>query len=800
MKISLNWLKEYIDLSDLTPQQISDTLTLIGLEVESMINQNEIYKNFVVGFVKEKDKHPNADKLSLCVVNDGKNDFQVICGAPNVEKGQKIVFAKIGAIVPKGNFKIGKAKIRGIESNGMICSEAELELSDNHEGILVLSEDKKIGQNISEELGLNDVILEIGITPNRPDALSHIGIARDLAAFYNKKLNLPDVIIKSGKTEVNNYASVEIIDSVNCPRYSAKVVTGIEVKSSPEWLQKKLKNVGLRPINNIVDVTNYLMYEYGQPLHAFDLDLLVDNKIIIKQAGEVSVFKTLDSKERKLDSEMLMICDGEKPVAIAGVMGGENSEITNSTKNILIESAYFNPSSIRKTAKKLGLSTDASYRFERGCDPSNTAIIAEKAAHLISEIAGGKYIDGIIDIYPNKINGKEITIRYKRLNEILGYEIPVENVNNILLTLGFNILDKNENNIKLSSPTFRPDIDREIDIIEEVSRIYGYDKIPAVEKISVTLGERKDDSDFSDLIRNVLTGFGLYEIMCVPLVDLKTAEENGNPVPLMNPLSVDMSHLRTSLYPGVLQTILRNIHSGVKSISVFEIGHIYEKKSDTINSFSDFEEKEVMLIALSGFTNEESWYEKVRKFDFYDLKGIINSLLTKLSLEEKINYSYFDSGNKNFEFGFYLFNGENKLGVGGKVSKNILNKYDLEQDVFIFEIITEELKQIQVKEKKFKELLRFPKVIRDAAFIFDEQILFGEIQNFVRKLKLNFLKNVEIFDIFKSEQLGFNKKSLALRFEFYDETKTLTEDEVEKEFSKIINEIKKQFNAELRGV
>lgn len=800
MKISLNWLKEYIDLSDSTPQQISDTLTLIGLEVESMIDQNEIYKNFVVGFVKEKDKHPNADKLSLCIVNDGENDFQVICGAPNVDKGQKIVFAKIGAIVPKGNFKISKAKIRGVESNGMICSEAELELSENHEGILVLTDDKIIGQNISDALGLNDVILEIGITPNRPDALSHIGVARDLAAFYNKKLNLPEVNIKYEKSEINNFASVEIIDSVNCPRYSAKVVTGIEVKPSPEWLQNKLKNVGLRPINNIVDVTNYLMYEYGQPLHAFDLDLLKDNKIIIKQAGEISTFKTLDSKERKLEHDMLMICDGEKPVAVAGVMGGENSEITNSTKNILIESAYFNPSSVRKTAKKLGLSTDASYRFERGCDPSNTAIIAEKAAQLISEIAGGKNVDGIIDVFPNKIEGKEINFRYNRLNEILGYFIPVETVDNILLSLGFNIKQKNENDIKLISPTFRPDIEREIDVIEEIARIYGYDKIPAVEKISVTLGERKDDSDFSDLIRNVLTGFGLYEIMCVPLIDLKTAEENGIPVPLMNPLSTDMSHLRTSLIPGVLQTILRNIHSGVKSISVFEIGHVYEKKSDTINSFSDFEETEVLLIALSGLTNEVSWYEKERKFDFYDLKGIINSLLTKLSLEEKLNHSYFDSENKNYDFGFSILNGENKIGVGGKVSKNYLKKYDLEQDVFIFEVNIEELKLIQHKEKKFKELLRFPKVIRDAAFILDEQILFGEIQNFVRKLKLNFLKNVEIFDIFKSEQVGFNKKSLALRFEFFDEAKTLTEDEIEKEFSKIINDIKKQFNAELRGV
>lgn len=800
MKISLNWLKEYIDLSDLSPQQISDALTLIGLEVESLVDQNEIYKNFVVGFVKDKVKHPNADKLSLCVVTDGNEDFQVICGAPNVDKGQKIVFAKIGAIVPKGNFKIGKAKIRGVESFGMICSEAELELSDNHEGIIVLNETTEIEKNISDVLSLNDIILEIGITPNRPDALSHIGIARDLAAFYNKKLTFPKVLIDNSINNINEFASVEIVDSKNCPRYSAKIVTGIVVKDSPDWLKNKLKNVGLRPINNIVDVTNYLMYEYGQPLHAFDLDYLSGNKIIIKQAGDVSNFKTLDSKERKLSSDMLMICDGEKPVAIAGVMGGENSEITNSTKNILIESAYFNPSSIRKTAKKLGLSTDSSYRFERGCDPSNTAIIAEKAAQLISEISNGKIVDGIIDVYPEKINGKEIILRFNRLKEILGYEIPYNYVKNILLTLGFQFIEENDNNIKLLSPTFRPDIEREIDVIEEVSRIYGYDKIPAVEKISVTLSERKDDSEFSDLIRNILIGIGLYEIICVPLVDEKTAEQNGNPVPLMNPLSTEMSHLRTSLTPGILQTILRNINSGVKSISVFEIGHIYNKKSESIKTFSDFEENEMLTIAISGLTNELSWYEKESEYDFYDLKGIVETLLKKLSLDNIINHSYNEIENKNLDLAFSISSNETNIGMGGKVKNEILKKFDIEQNVFLFEINLKELKQIQQEEKKFKELLRYPKVKRDAAFIFEDEILFGEIQNFVRKLKTNFLKNVEIFDIFKSEQLGSNKKSLALRFEFFDETKTLTEEEVEKEFLLLINEIKKQFNAGLRGV
>ena len=390
MKISLNWLKNYVDLKDISTKEIVDKLTMSGLEVEDVIDQSTMYENFVVGFVKEKAKHPNADKLSLCKVSIGDEEFQVICGAPNVDAGQKVVFAKIGAIVPKGEFKITKAKIRGIESFGMICSEAELEISDNHEGIMVLPNELKEGKPISEALNLNDVILEIAITPNRSDALSHIGVARDLAAIFEKELKLPSVQIKKSSQKIENLASVEIVDEENCPRYSSCVVTNVEIKESPDWLKNRLTSIGLRPISNIVDVTNYVMYETGQPLHAFDLEKLAGNKIIVKSTEEVSNFTTLDSKERKLPKNTLMICDAEKPVAIAGVMGGENSEISNSTKNILIESAYFNPSSIRRTSKALGLSTEASYRFERGIDPNNTLFSAAKSSAIDSRIKRGR--------------------------------------------------------------------------------------------------------------------------------------------------------------------------------------------------------------------------------------------------------------------------------------------------------------------------------------------------------------------------------------------------------------------------
>ncbi len=406
MKLSLNWLKELVDLPEISTPEIVHLLTMSGLEVEEVIDQNEIYKNFVVGYVKEKKKHPNADKLTLCTVSTNGQDYQVICGAPNVEAGQKVVFAKVGAIVPKGNFKISKAKIRGIESNGMICSEAELQLSDNHEGIMVLDEGIQEGSSISEALHLNDTLLEIAITPNRPDALSHIGVARDLAAIFKGEIKKPSADFEENEDESKNTAAIEIIDTKNCPRYSSRIVKGVTIKESPSWLKKRLKNIGLRPINNIVDVSNYIMYETGQPLHAFDLENLAGHKIVVQSTEKETTFTTLDSKERKLPPGTLMICDGAKPVAIAGVMGGENSEVTPSTKNILIESAYFNPSSIRNTSKALGLSTDASYRFESGTDPNGTIYAAERAAWLITQLAGGEVLKVCLISILNRSNRK----------------------------------------------------------------------------------------------------------------------------------------------------------------------------------------------------------------------------------------------------------------------------------------------------------------------------------------------------------------------------------------------------------
>ncbi len=800
MKISLNWLKDYIDLTGISTEEIISHLTMSGLEVEDVIDQNKLYKDFVVGLVKEKEKHPNADKLSVCKVFDGKNELQVICGAPNVEAGQKVVFAPIGTIIPNGEFEIKKAKIRGIESHGMICAEDELLLSDDHSGIMVLDEKFNPGDKISEVLKLNDVIFEIGVTPNRPDALSHIGVARDLSAIFGRALKIPALDLSEEGEEIGNLASVDIEDKVNCPRYVAKVVTNVHIKESPKWLQEKLESIGLRPINNIVDITNYILHEIGQPLHAFDLDKLNEKRIVVRSTKSETYFTTLDSKERKLPPNTLMICDGKAEVAIAGVMGGENSEITESTKNILIESAYFNPSSIRRTSKALGLSTDASYRFERGTDPNITKYAAERAAQLVNELAGGKIAKGILDIYPEVIQPKEIKLRFSRTTKILGYEIPAEKIKNILSHLGLALKPIDDDTLLVSVPTFRPDIEREIDLIEEVARINGYDNIPTVNKINITLEKKTDETEFDEKVRVIASSLGFFEMINNPLQSFEEAKLTGNPIKIANPLSADMEYLRTSLISGALNTVARNIRQGEKNLKLFELGNIFYKRNENgINSFDDFEEKQKLLFILTGDAVLKTWNEEQKISDFYLMKGYINSFISKIALDNVLIDSYYSSANQIYAY--YFTKNFNKVitGIGGKISNEVLKKFDINQDVYCFEFDLTQIRAIELEPKRYKEPLKFPKIIRDFAFIFDNSIQYLDVKEFILQKSSNLLKTVELFDVYESESLGKNKRSLAFTLEFFDENRTLTEQEVEVDFNNLIKQITKEFNAQLRG-
>ncbi|MEG8945730.1 phenylalanine--tRNA ligase subunit beta [Rosettibacter firmus] len=800
MKISLNWLNDYIDLKDISIDEIVERLTLAGLEVEEIIDQSKNFQNIVVGYVKEKRKHPNADKLSVCIVSDGTREYNVVCGAPNVQEGQKVPFAKVGAKIPFNGLKLEKTKIRGELSEGMICSEKELGISENHDGIMVLNSELKEGTPLADALGMNDIILDIAITPNRADALSHIGIARDLSAIFDRPVKLPEVRLKESNFKSEEIASVEIVDVVNCPRYIGKVVLNVEIKESPEWLKNRLKSVGLRPINNVVDVTNYVLYEIGQPLHAFDLDNLSERKIIVKCASDGEKFVTLDSKERELTSKDLMICDAHKPVAIAGIMGGENSEVTSSTKNILIESAFFNPSSIRKTAKRLGLQTDASYRFERGTDYDITVWAARRAAQLIYEIAGGEVAKSEIDVYPAPFPKKSVELRYSRIKKILGYEIPEEKVKKIFINLGFEIKKEDDTKISLIIPSYRHDIDREIDLIEEVARIYGYDKIPEVDKISVTLEEKIDQTYFNDEVRNILISLGFFEIVTNSLLREDIAKRFGKPISVLNPQSIEMTHLRPSLLPGMLQAVLNNLKVNEKNLKLFEIGKVFERKHDNeIKSFDDFYEKESLIIAITGNAVEREWYEKDRQYDIYDLKGYVQSFLLKLLSLSNIEIKKVTDTNE-FDLAIQLKYNETILGQGGIIKNELLKLFDIDQNVLAFIFDLDLIKSIQIPKKEFKELLKYPKVYRDFAFIFDETVEAESVIEIIKKSSSKLLHHIKLFDIFQSESLGKGKKSLAFQLEYYDENRTLTEEEVDKDFWNAIKTVEEKFNAKLRGI
>jgi len=771
-----------------------------GLEVEDFEDQSETYKNFVVGLVKEKKKHPNADKLSLCIVSTGDSEYQVICGATNVDAGQKVVFAQIGAVIPKGNFKLEKAKIRGIESNGMICSEAELLISENHEGIMVLDNGVQEGTPVSEALNLNDTILEIGVTPNRPDALSHIGVARDLAAIFKSEVKIPVTNFEESDVDASSAAAIEVIDTKHCPRYSSRIIKGVTIKESPEWLKQRIKNIGLRPINNIVDITNYIMYETGQPLHAFDLENLAYHKIIVKSTDRESQFTTLDSKERKLPAGTLMICDGEKPVAIAGVMGGENSEVTSSTKDILIESAYFTSSGIRNTSKALGLSTDASYRFERGTDPNGTVYAAERAAEMIARFAGGEILKGVIDVYPDSIRSQEIGIRFERVEKILGYKIERDKISDILSRLGMKILHEGKSELRVLVPTFRPDIEREIDLIEEIARIDGYDNIPAVSRISITLGEKKDESEFTTNVKETAVELGFFEMINNPLQSEKIASLTGNPVKILNPQSADMAFLRTSLLPGALHTVSANLNIAEKDLQLFEVGNIFNlNNKEEINDFADFTENESLIFVITGKSREKTWYSGEESIDLFDLKGFLKSFISKFSLDNVLQYFYNHGGNPYYNVCFSIKSDNSEIGAGGKVDKKVLKQFDIEEAVYCFEINLDKFRNLPVSEKKYTELLRFPKVNRDFAFIFDKSVTYEQVSDFILKNSTGLLKSVSLFDLFESDALGKEKKSMAFGLEFFDEKRTLTDEEVEKEFVHLISAVTKKFNAKLRG-
>jgi phenylalanyl-tRNA synthetase beta chain len=810
MRISFNWLQNYIDIKD-SPDKIANVLTGLGLEVESVEYLGRQFDGFVIGEVVEVRKHPNADRLSVCdvVLEHGKEPLQIVCGAPNVAKGQKVIVGTPGAVVPKNQhdpeakpLQLKKTKIRDVESSGMICSEYELGLGKDKSGIKVLDDASQIGISLSDYLGLNDIAMEIGITPNRPDCLCHIGIARDLAAVFNTEVKYPPVTVKeSEKENVHTLASVTVENTTACPRYSARIIKNITVKESPEWLKKFLTAAGHRPVNNIVDVTNFVMLEYGQPLHAFDYDLLSARRIVVKNSSPKEKFTTLDGKTHELSGTELMICDGERSVAIAGVMGGVNSEISNNTATVLLECAYFEPAGVRRTAKRLGISTEASYRFERGTDPNIVDTASRRAASLIADLSGGEVVTGVLDVYPDPIQEKNITLRVGRVNDVLGTAVPALRVCALLESIGITVKDSGNDSFSCRVPTFRPDIEQEIDLIEEVARLYGYDNIPNVSSGEVIFTESSVVERLNTDIAMWLQSNGFQEIVTNSLIDKATTSLFSNEtISVRNPLSVELEVLRPHLVPTFLQTVAFNFNHGASGARFFEIGSTFERTKDpSVKTYVDgIREFHKLGLVLSGFVNDVVWYEKQREFDIFDMKGIVLSLMSGIGLDN-IHLIYYDASSSLTEQTIGIEINGSYAGFLGRCSGNMLKKFRIEKNVFVAELDINVLAESKSK-KQFTEFSKFPTVVRDVAFVVERDLRIGEIEATIRNAGGSLVTKVTLFDVFEGKSFGEGKKSVAFSLCVNSFEKTLTDTEIDGIVTKIVKAMSAAHGATLRSI
>ncbi|WP_423147679.1 phenylalanine--tRNA ligase subunit beta [Rubrolithibacter danxiaensis] len=798
MKISYNWLKEFINIEK-TPEEVSLILTNIGLEVESLEKVQSVpggLEGLVIGFVKECSQHPNADRLKVTKVDVGSGeDLQVVCGASNVAAGQKVVVATVGTTVyPTSGepFKINKSKIRGEVSEGMICAEDEIGLGQSHAGIMVLSEDAVPGTKAKAYFKIeDDYLFEIGLTPNRADAASHLGVARDLAAWLKISVKLPDVSgFKKGDTNLSVPVSVE--NEAACPRYTSLTISGVEVKDSPDWLKNKLNVIGVRPINNVVDITNYVLHELGQPLHAFDADGIKGGKVVVKNCVEGTPFTTLDGVERKLSQEDLMICDQENALCIAGVFGGEDSGIKSGTKNVFLESAYFNPVSIRKTSKRHGLKTDASFRFERGADPEITVLAIKRAAQLITEIAGGTVSSDINDFYPNPFKPFAVTLEYKNVARLIGQQIPASEIKAILQGLGIKILEENEESLRLSVPVFKVDVTREVDVIEEILRIYGYNniEIPAQIRASLNFAAKPDKEVVQNQVSDMLTANGFFEILTNSLTKSAYSEDPDQLVKILNPLSSDLDSMRQSLLFSGLETISYNQNRQQGDLKLYEFGKTY------FTTHEGYKESQRLALFLTGFLSGESWSGPQTAGNFYNLKAFVDGVLQRLNIGD-INAD--DLQDTKFSYGLNYKKGEKVLVAFGSVNKQELKKMGIEKEVFYADFDWDlVLKSIRKNKIVYKEISRFPSVRRDLSMLLDKSVSFGRLKQIAQKTERKLLQDIRIFDVYEGEKLPAGKKSYALSFILQDEEKTLTDKQIDGIMQKLIFNFEKEAGAEVR--
>ena len=816
MTISYNWLKQYLNV-DLNPETLSEILTSIGLEVESLHKLEPIkggLNGFVIGEVIECAKHPDADKLSVTKVNAGTGELlDIVCGAPNVAAGQKVIIATVGTTIYKDNdsFVIKKSKIRGAVSEGMICAEDEIGIGTSHEGIMVLNSDAVIGMPVKNYFKIeDDFIFEIGLTPNRIDAACHIGVAADLAAYLKQTMdvNLIKPSVEAFKVENNDLIiDIDIQNAEGCLRYSGVTIKNVTVAESPDWLKSKILAIGLKPINNIVDISNYVLFETNQPLHTFDADMIKDNKVVVKTLPHNTKFTTLDHIERNIIDTDLMICNAHEPMCIAGVMGGLDSGITNNTKHIFIESACFNPIFVRRTSKRLGISSDSSFRFERGTDINNAIYALKRAALLIKEIAGGTISSNIVDFYPNPINHFEVSISFKNVDRLLGINIERDKLKNILLSLNFNILSETESGYTLAIPTNKVDVLREADVIEEVLRIYGYNNIPISNHInsSVSYYAKPDKEKINNMVSDILTNNGFNEIMCNSLTSSNynnkyLQNENKSTVYILNPLSAELDSMRSSLIFGGLESILYNVNRKGNNLKFYEFGYSYTNKHNAESTIiSDkFDEQLHLSLFLSGIKSEENWNTKPEAVSFYTMKSYIENILVRLGINIA-NIKINDTNNIVFDYGLNYMINNSILVEFGEINNNILKGFDIKQTVFYADFNWDlVLKQLKNSKTEYKEISKFPEVRRDLALLITKDIKFEQLRDVAFKNAGKLLKKVSIFDVYTDAKIGDDKKSYALSYILQDNDKTLTDKQIEIIMERIIEAYKKQFGAAIR--
>lgn len=822
MKISFSWLNEYLQ-ANLTPQEAGGKLTACGLEVESIEPFESVaggLRGLVVGEVKEKIKHPNADKLSLTKVDVGGPELlSIVCGAPNVEAGQKVIVATVGTTVHPTTgepFEIKKSKIRGELSEGMICAEDEIGLGDSHAGIMILDAAAKAGTPAAEFFGLaSDSVFEIGLTPNRADAASHFGVARDLSAVLlaEELLKNPAAAHQPANLPPANSFSEDLPESVikvelqnpeACLRYSGIVIGGITVKPSPGWLQNRLKAIGVRPINNVVDVTNYVLHELGQPLHAFDADKISGKKVVVKKVAKGTPFVTLDGVERKLSENDLMICDENQPMCIAGVFGGLNSGVSETTQAIFLESACFEPVHVRKTSRYHALKTDSSFRFERGTDPEITVFALQRAARLLQEVAGGEPVSALTDIYPVKVKPKEIAFAFATCDTLIGKPIEHTIIKKIIRALGIKISSEGQDALLLSVPAFKVDVTRPADVVEEVLRIYGYNNISFPEQVrsSLSYAPKPDPEKIRNTIADLLAGNGFHEILNNSLTkaayyDLLKTDAASN-VSILNPLSSDLGILRRSLLFGGLETVAYNQKRKNSDLRLFETGKTYFKKPNAEEGKWPYFELQRMAIFMTGRKNPESWNSSNEKTDFFDLKSVVNRVLSRLGFDET-RVENVDA--PEFSEGLRVLVRKKEVVRYGRVSKNILKAMDVSGDVFYAEFDWDAVLALAASsgEIHFTEVPKFPSVRRDLALVLDKKVSYKEVEELAWQTEKNLLREVNLFDVYEGDKIAGDKKSYAVSFILQDNDATLTDSQIEKIMEKLTKNYSEKLGATIRS-